>query len=152
MAAQFPVQIGEPVLVEALAYADARLQLVAAVGLAAFANPLGRIILEAEAHAAVGRDRKSIVSALARLDQTVWGPDYGLVVRVDSTNRLVVFDTAGGTVYIGQLLEIHRDGVRVARISVTRRHGGEPLAVGAVETGSFVQPGDSVHEEGSAKP
>jgi hypothetical protein len=145
VATQVPVEVGEPALVEALDYPDPRLQLGAAIGLAGFSNPLGRPILEAHLPEAVGEEQEAIEHALARLDAATWGPDYGSVIRLDTEHGLVVFQTDGGAVYFGQLLEARRAGKAICQLRVTRRLSQHPLAVARIVGEGVPRIGDTVH-------
>ena len=144
-ATRMPVEVCEPALAEALDLPETRTRLVAAIGLAALGNPLGKEVLQAHLPASVGREREAIEGALTRLGKMTWGPDYGRVIRVDQRNALVVFETDGREVYFGQRIETHRDGRCLAILRVIRRSGHQPFAVASFDAGATCEPGDNVH-------
>jgi hypothetical protein len=145
IATQMPVQVAEPALVEALELPDPRARLAAAIGLAAMANPLGEEVLEAHLPTSVGREREAIGFALARLAEATWGPDYGHVIRVDQANSLIVFETKGKGVYLGQRGALRRKGRPIATLRIVRRRAQFPLAAASFEGDIALEPGDTVH-------
>ncbi len=157
-AADLPAHVAEPVLVDWLGDADARVRLRAGMALARYGSPLGRGVLEALRPVVTATEQAAIRETLDRLAALTFPRAYGEIVRVDADSSLVVFDTRGGATYVGQELWIVR-GVgnaepaapperAIATLRVTRRRPEQNLAAGNYKPapGSTVgpRPGDVV--------
>ncbi len=144
VAAELSLEIGEPTLLEALTIDDARLALIASVGLAWFGNPLGKAVLELHLSRTTGADRTTVTSALNHLGQIHFGPEYGKVVSIDSANRLLVFDTLGLPVYLRQPLVMMREGHEIGSARIFRRHPTQHFAVAEFPPGVSPKPEDTL--------
>lgn len=131
-ATDLSVDVGEPILVDALGDTDARIRVFAAIGLTRHGSPLGEAVLRQARPGTVGGELAAVDNALDRIAAMSWAARYGLVIRSDPNHRVIVFETLGQPVYYGLELGIERDGVAVGRVRVTRRFDAHHLAAGEV--------------------
>jgi hypothetical protein len=148
VAARIHPDAGEPVLVDLLKHPEARLRLRAAVGLARHGSPLGEAVLRQALSGSQGGELAAIQAALAKIESLRWPERYGPVVRVDQEHGVMVFETGGEPVYIGQRIAVEHDGKSIAEARVTRRLSDHELAAAEIEDGpaskAIVVPGDTV--------
>ncbi len=129
---QQPDHVAEPVLLDLLQDGDARVRLRAAVGLARLGSPAGESVLRAMQAAAAGSERQVIDTALEHIAGLPFPHRYGQVIRADEASGVVVFDTGGGAVHLGQFLSIERDRKVIARLRVTHRRPEHHIAAGVI--------------------
>ena len=131
-AADMHADVGEAVLVDVLRDPDGSLRLRAAIGLSRFGSPMGRQALEAGRAGATGGERQAVDDALARIDALSFPEQYGSIVQIDDVGKVILFETEGGPVYVGQLLVIQRGPSPVATARVTHRFTREGIAAARI--------------------
>jgi hypothetical protein len=141
---ELSMEVAEPVLVDFLGAPEPRTQLVAAMGLARFGNPIGTEVLQSHLPTAAAHEHKAIQSALDSLGALTFGPQYGRVIRIDRANQLVVFETNGLSTYYSQAAHIIRQATLVSSATVLRRSPNGAMAVARVQDPEAVAVGDQV--------
>ncbi len=131
-AADMHADVGEAVLVDVLRDPDGSLRLRAAIGLSRFGSPMGRQVLEAGRAGATGGERQAVDDALVRIDALLFPEQYGLIVQIEDARKVILFETRGSAVYVGQLLVIQRGPSPVATARVTHEFTREGIAAALI--------------------
>lgn len=143
---QLRLEIGEPVLLAALADADRGVATAAATALAELGSPAGEAVLKAALAEVAPEQRVAARAALSQIAALRALPEATGTLRVvDAGQRLVTLDLPRG--YAGMRLAVQRFGLEIGRVRVLRRYTGRALAVAEIEQASVEMPpaaGDAV--------
>lgn len=146
----FDADTAEPVLLALTRAEDEKLRLDAAIGLAQLESPLARQPLTEAQRGAAGEDAARIAAALKTLSAESGSRRFGRVLQTNANARMSLFDTAGQSIYYGQVVRFEREGRVVARGRVDRRFVAHRAAAVTLLEGE-ARPGDeAVLEPGAA--
>ncbi len=136
-------EIAEPVLLELLDDTSNAIAGAAARALTEFGSPLGKRVLSSRLTTGTPSERALSERALREIAAIESRPKPKGAVRVfDSGARVATLDLEGA--YVGLELEVVRDSVVIAHMSVVQRFSGKPLAIAALRSGETPRGGDTV--------